>query len=263
MNICATCGEWIPAGVAHPCTGVRLPKLVRQVAVGPVTDTGHRLEVRLTITFQNAATAPETMLMHTTYKKHLVESYQTIENYIPQAAPHNTICRVSLRDFMTSFGRYAQHLADQIRTHGTAIRPDSIVFADALLGLFFTSDVPIAGMDIHCFPCLPQGQLSTVTFDLNSQEFGDMVKLLRFQYHAGDRLYRNNDNGQKSAALSDLTSKSGDAKNAWNRQRNSAWFQNMFTELERIALQMKFQTQPPAFQQNKNHLGQMLNRQRF
>jgi hypothetical protein len=234
---------------------------VQDVVRTPVVDTGGRLEVRMTVQF-NDGTADEPMLMHTTYKKHLMESYQGNEGYTPQAAPRNTVCRVGLQAFKSAFERYSDHLINQMKLLGTGITPNTIVYTDQS-GVFFTSDCNIAGMDIHCFPCLPFGAVSTITFDLDTQQFGDMVKMLRFLYHAGDRLYKP---GQPSPALSsnpitaqnDLSSKAGDAANAYQRQHAAVWFLAMFTEMERITLGMKLRVQPAANTANKQAVGAML-----
>jgi hypothetical protein len=261
MTQCTTCGEYTPAGRDHACVGGQLPdhsnikKIVRSNAI----NVSGRLEITLTIKF-NDGTPQQLMKMNVTYKKHLMKSYQGNEGYIPKAAAdHNTICRVELEEFQVAFENYADHIRRKIWFLGTDIQPNSIVFADQS-GIFFTSDVAIAGRDIHCFPCLPPGLTSRIVFDLSSQQFGDMVKLLRFLYHGGDRFYESQ---QKVSKLSDLPGKHGDAENAFKRQSNTVWFQTMFNNIERKALEIKLQTQKKVHFENSRNVAAMLNKPTF
>jgi hypothetical protein len=144
-----------------------------------------------------------------------------------------------------------------MKTTGTGIQSNTITYPDSS-GAYFTSDCAIMGMDIHCFPCLPLGAVSNIVYDLNSQQFGDLVKLLRFSYHQGDRLY--NSAGKKTAGGSDLTSKLGDAVNALVRARGTPWFLGLFSELERAALDVKIAAQSREHNTNRAHAGAMLNR---
>ncbi|WP_317925501.1 MULTISPECIES: hypothetical protein [unclassified Cupriavidus] len=218
-----------------------------------------RIEIDITVFFRDG-TPPESVLMHTAYNKHLVESYQTNDRYTPQAAPQNTVCRMSLKDFKAAFERYADHLIKTMRVIGAEMRPNTIIYTDRS-GVYFTSDCAIAGMDIHCFPCLPPGVQSNIVFDLNSQEFGDMVKVLRLLYHAGDRFY--NANNMVTAGGSDLVSKLGDARNALQRVGAASWFLRMFSEVERASLEMKLRTQQREHNTNRAHVGALLNRKSF
>jgi hypothetical protein len=199
---------------------------VLQVLKSKAQVLNERLQLSMTVYFSDG-TPPERMLMHTSFKKHLKSSYQTNDGYTPKAAPRNTMCNVSLEIFKEAFERYADHLMQAMRAHGTAIAPNTIVYSDRS-GVYFTSDVAIAGMDIHCFPCLPAHQISNVVFDLDSQQFGDMVKMLRFLYDAG---------------VDAVLSKRGDANNGYQRQNRTPWFRSFFTEMERAVLLKKINVQ--------------------
>lgn len=277
MPICAVCGEFTPMRMVHRCTGVRIPQFrprrapppppapplhpvhppvvhpppvppppvtsnVLQVLRSKALDVRGRIEITMTVCFRfRDSTLPERMKMHTAYNKHLVDSYRTNDGYTPKAAPRNTMCRVSLDTFKAAFERYADHLMQLMRANGTGIAPNTIVYTDRS-GVYFTSDCAIAGMDIHCFPCLPAATASDIVFDLESQQFADMVKMLRFLYDAG---------------MENLSSKAGDAKGAYDRQHTRDWFKKLFTELEILALNKKLAIQPGLALAHKRHVAQV------
>ena len=217
------------------------------------------------------------------YKKHLVGSYRANDGYQPRISETgaNTITRLDEFDFLVGFNTFGSKLEQALLAEGddlNASDPEHVY--DTGLGIWFRSDTDWTKnkfRNLHCFPCIPSGKASPVSYDLVGQQFSDFITVLRYLWSAGEELkVVRKDAGTKGTVSIPTTNlatqlgaqsvaatsfrrmmgiggsagdgvwdqlRGGDGaarRGAWEHLQNQAWFFGLTTPLEREALMRKF-----------------------
>jgi hypothetical protein len=199
--------------------------------------TKQRMEISFQVTMDDGT--EHLCLAHVAHKKHLVESYKTNDDYTPQVPQNkpNTVTKLSLSEFQAAFEIYYDQLAAAILANGWDMDPSAPAFEfNTGKGLYFHSDAHTLGGNIHCYPTVPGGFVSTNTYGLNSTEFANLIKVLRCLWSAGDRFYENGTVATNGAAVS---SEMGKARQSWAVISATPWYIHLTSELERVAITRK------------------------
>lgn len=126
------------------------------------------------------------------YKKHLVGSYRTNDGYQPRISQTgaNTITRLDEFEFLTAFNAFGRKLEEALLAEGDDLdASDPKHVYGTGMGIWFRSDtdwILNKFRDLHCFPCIPSGQSSPVTYDLPGQQFSDFITVLRYLWSGGE-----------------------------------------------------------------------------
>lgn len=163
-----------------------MPEVLRTTDAAKATaDNGDRLEC--TIVIRTGASGEETFLFHTSYKKHLMETYKANKDYTPAYSTENTITTLSLAEFQSAFDTYRDGIAAKLKvaaTYDLVVPKDDANRIDTGQGVHIHSDAVTLGASVHCFPCLPSAATaSTRAVVLSSDQLKKLVAVCRFLYH--------------------------------------------------------------------------------
>lgn len=143
-------------------------------------------DLRFTFTFTLQGAAARDIVAKTSYKKHLAESYRNIGDYSPTASTtaDNTLTDLSLGEFTNAFGRYGDHLAQQMTGKETdTLNPSAIPAFLTPEGINFWNNNLGFGKYFHCFPVTTLGSARVV--DLPGRELMDFTNIMRFLFFEG------------------------------------------------------------------------------
>lgn len=151
-------------------------------AVSTGTASGDRLELTIAVTEDTGA--KHQFLLHTSYRKHIVDTYKTDGGYVPAYSSENTITSLSFAHFTAAFKEYGDAIAARILSQGIALVPkDPANVISTSYHIHFGSDAQSLGNSVHCFPCVPAGQTSTKAVVLDSEGLKGLVKVCKFLFH--------------------------------------------------------------------------------
>ena len=151
-------------------------------AVSTGTASGDRLE--LTINVSESTGTTHQFLFHTSYRKHIVDTYRGDGSYVPAYSTENTITSLTLTAFKSAFKEYGDAIAGKILAQGVTLVPkDTANIISTTHHIHFHSDAQTLGNSVHCFPCIPTGQTSTKAVVLDSEGLKGLVKVCKFLFH--------------------------------------------------------------------------------
>lgn len=122
-------------------------------------------------------------LFHTSYKKHVIESYKLIEGYTPAYSTQNTITTLTTAEFTQAFDDWGDRILDLIKAQDVGLAPNSQACElDSGHGVYFHSDSGVLGPNVHCFPCVPASATSVKSIVLTADQLKGLVAVCRFLY---------------------------------------------------------------------------------
>ncbi len=204
---------------------------------GKVTASSQdRLEVPVEVSKDDGTSI--TIILNTSYKKHMIEAYTSGGIVITAAAAtQNTIAKLNEGEFQKAFEDFAFIFAKKLKGSDPATFSPSAPGNELTTnkGLSFHSDNANLGAAVHCFPTATAGNAVV----LDQQEFLDLKLLTNTAYHTSGNL-----NGgiiaQANAAL--------------GRYNASPNISNLFSALQIASVNRLVRTKVRASQENNQEL---------